>query len=249
MRLLHSMLAVGMLASVPATATAAVYTPTPADLNDLNYYQTSLWKVDVNDVKRQRVTRARITSEEVDNWNSGSDRLFLRLFNNTAPSTNSSFGYSWTDSDDTGIAAAFSSPPSWLVGNLQGDLKLTDRAFADLGKAPGTTAGVPTTQSGTAGSDRQLNTQADNNGRPNYNYTYTFTTGQSDEPNSYIDDGWVALAFDSDSHFFNDGLTLDLSTSPNIPVPEPASLLLIGTGLALASRVRRKITAANKDKS
>lgn len=65
---------------------------------------------------------------------------------------------------------------------------------------------------------------------------YNFTAPQLATLNQYIANGGnIALGIDPDCHFYNDGLSLQLGSSP---VPEPASMGLIGLG-GLAMLVRR----------
>ena len=67
--------------------------------------------------------------------------------------------------------------------------------------------------------------------------TYVFDSDDLDFLKISILDGNFGLGFDPDCHYWNDGIELRVETAP---VPEPATMLLLGTGLIGLAGFRRK---------
>ncbi|MFC1699690.1 PEP-CTERM sorting domain-containing protein [Candidatus Omnitrophota bacterium] len=90
-----------------------------------------------------------------------------------------------------------------------------------------------------AGEGLLVTTFEDLNGKPGpaENWSYDFTQEQLLTLNSYASDNRFGFGFDPDCHFYNDGVTFEVTSVP--AVPEPASLCLLGLGL-LGFGVKKK---------
>lgn len=72
---------------------------------------------------------------------------------------------------------------------------------------------------------------------PSEDYEYHFTSSQIAMLNNYLQNDVFGLGLDPDCHYFNNGVKLKVYTSV---VPEPATMMLLSSGLFGAYRLRRK---------
>ena len=91
-----------------------------------------------------------------------------------------------------------------------------------------------------AGQGILLTTYTDDDGAPNppEDFTYNFTSGQLSTLTGYAGNGVFGLGLDPDCHYYNDGVTLTVTTAA---VPEPAAgalMMVLGTVML---RVRRRL--------
>jgi hypothetical protein len=154
-----------------------------------------------------------------------------------------------TSVNDFGVTSGGSAyKPAWLVTSADMGTadQLTQRSFAGPGQSPTTSPGPSTTPAGWTSAANGTTTNPANGSTINaYNYTYTFSASDLASLNAFLSDDVFALGLDPDCHFFNEGMTLKLYGDVLTPgtqgaVPEPTTLLLLGTGAALLIRRRLK---------
>jgi hypothetical protein len=176
---------------------------------DLDHHKAYTWKLTGLSIPAgQSIISASITFKDIANWNTNTNKLFVHLLN----TANNSGIASVTDSfDDTTISDYFNGANS--LGPTLGvdNIKLFESSFNMVG------------QSGYVAQD----------------YTYNLTAAQLVTLAAFINaNGNIALGFDPDCHYWNNGLNFTYVTAS---VPEPVSMLLLSTGLAgLYLRRRRQ---------
>lgn len=200
--------AIASVIAAAASASAAVTTmswqPNPVDMNDLDHHSVYTWRIDNINVNPATITSATITFNNIQNWDSNYNVLHMHLLDTARFS---------------GVASFIDDPTnSWPVTDYTDDFSnprfhgnsgwLVANGTADTFLKDKTFSSTPT------------------------NYTYTFTGAQLTALEQYLAHGEdIALGFDPDCHYFNDGITFTLNFTP---VPEVANMLPIALLLAAA---------------
>jgi len=174
-----------ILTLASARATPTTYTPNPSDLDDLDHHLVYTWRIDGVSVNPASISGATLTFTAIQNWDGNANVLHLHLLDTAKYSGVHSFV-----DDPTGAAP---------VTDFTDDF-ISSRYHAQSGwlVAAGTSDTFLKDQSFTL---------------TPVTWTYTFTPAQLTALRADIaNSDNLALGFDPDCHFFNNGVTLTLDT-------------------------------------
>lgn len=184
-----------------APATAANQGSGGAQQFDLDHHDAYTWRIDNVNLTGKTITSAKLTFANISNWDSNPNMLFIHLLDTAKNAGVNSFQ----------DAPASQSPVTSIFDNFAGSL-YTSNPLVNPGTA-NTFLASPTftTTPGT--------------------YVYTFTSAQLQILSAYFaNQNNIAFGLDPDCHYWNNGITFSMTTTPN-GVPEPATLALLGTGI------------------
>ena len=228
------------IASLTASATLT-FTPVLSDLNDLDHHYSYMWKLGGLDTT-QTYTSASLKITNINNWDLTKNMLFIHLFD-TALSSPSGSTTTISGSGNNIVTSfqdvALNQVPVTTISDSFGPGSIASNPLVKQSNASnillaayvdGSFTGTPTLVNGVSVPNYQTGTfiPPSNPNLPQ-TITYNFNASQLATLNSYIqggDSGKIAFGFDSDCHFYNDGIEFSLgSTAAAPPVPEPSTTL------------------------
>ena len=213
-KILLTTIAVSLGVFSAAQAAITQYQPSPVDLNDLDHHDVYTWRIDGINLSSVSITSATLTIRNIANWDTNPNILYIHLL-------------------DTAINAGVAS----FVDDPSGSAPVTDLTDDFVSTRYHSSPGWLV-----ANGTRDTLLASPSFTTTGHDYTLNFTAAELVALNSYINSGHdVAFGFDPDCHFFNDGISFTITTSP---IPEFSSGIpvagLVGVAVAIEMFRRRR---------
>lgn len=207
LRIIFAMIA---LMALPAAVYAASYTFAPYDSSgdndifDLDHNYMYIWGINApNTLKYEKIDSVTLKIANINNWDTNWNLLKFYLLDNPNISDNDGAVDIISIYDGSGTVTQL---PFYKNKNKFTDSTKLDYEYSD-----------------TNGVDLVDQISYSFNSDEIAKLSYYLTTS-----NPYGKNATFGIGLDPDCHFFNDGITLEINTSP---VPEPGTILLLGAGL------------------
>jgi hypothetical protein len=228
----------------------------------LQEFDMYTWGIQSVNLAGQSIVSASITINNISNWSGNADELFIHLLDGVT--NNNITQLEWTANTNTPVApfhdyftpayypTTANGVPYNLIGNTINNL-IPNASVNNIALNDGTYSYTPTVVNGVSGPGlpsnfsvtnidfNQGNTSGSDSGDVGGTFTYNLSAADLAVLAADIANGSnVALGFDADCHFWNDGVTFTINTQAVGGTPEPATLTLFALGLAGVLRRRMR---------